>query len=81
MWQETSEGLYREFEFADFRQAFSFMGNVAEQAEAANHHPKWINEYNQVRIWLFTHSERAITDKDRSLAIVIDNIYEATQAM
>jgi len=74
MWQETSTGLYREFTFKDFKAAFAFMQAVAERAEALDHHPKWTNEWNRVEIWLYTHSDDAITDKDRQLAAAIDDI-------
>jgi 4a-hydroxytetrahydrobiopterin dehydratase len=81
MWQETkeqgkSENLYRHFTFADFRQAFAFMTRVAEVADAINHHPRWCNEYNNVEIWLSTHSAGGkVTAKDRKLAAAIDSIY------
>lgn len=77
MWQEKDGQLYRQFEFEDFKQAFAFMTKVAEVAEAQGHHPKWQNEYNQVDIWLSTHSAGKVTDKDHQLAKSIDNILEA----
>jgi 4a-hydroxytetrahydrobiopterin dehydratase len=49
---------------------------VAAAAEKMNHHPRWQNEYNKVEVWLSTHSEDKITDKDRQLAEEIDRIYE-----
>lgn len=76
MWNEQDGQLYRKFSFKDFKQAFSFMSQVADAAEAINHHPRWTNEYNRVEIWLYTHSEGQITDKDRKLSKKIDNIYE-----
>lgn len=77
MWKDKDGSLYREFKFNDFGQAFGFMTAVAEVAEAQNHHPKWLNEYNKVEIWLNTHSAgNKITDKDHRLAKAIDNIYE-----
>jgi len=75
MWQETKEGLYRQFEFVDFREAFAFMTQVAALAEEMNHHPRWENEWNKVRIWLSTHEAGdTVTDKDRTLAAAIDKI-------
>lgn len=75
MWQETDQGLYKKFEFADFKAAFAFMAAVAELAEAEQHHPKWTNQYNQVEIWLSTHDAGdSITDKDRRLAAAIDKL-------
>ncbi len=75
MWQETKEGLYRKFEFKDFKQAFEFMTRVGSLAEEQQHHPKWTNEYNKVEIWLSTHEANGhITDKDKTLAAAIDKL-------
>jgi len=75
MWDEKNGALYRKFEFKDFKQAFDFMKKVAEVAEQMNHHPKWTNEYNKVEIWLSTHSEGKITDKDRKMSKTINVLY------
>lgn len=75
MWQETKHGLYRQFEFRDFKQAFAFMTRVAELAEERQHHPRWENEWNVVKIWLSTHGAGGkITDKDQTLAREIDGL-------
>jgi len=75
MWQETPDGLYKQFEFADFKAAWQFMSEVAALAEAQQHHPRWTNEYNRVEIWLSTHDAGGgITDKDRALAAAIDKL-------
>jgi 4a-hydroxytetrahydrobiopterin dehydratase len=75
MWRETKDGLYRQFEFKDFAEAFGFMRRVAELAEARQHHPRWTNEWNRVEIWLCTHDAGdKITPKDRDLAAAIDDV-------
>ncbi len=80
MWQEKDDALYRQFTFDDFRQAFDFMKPVATMAERCDHHPRWLNEYNKVEIWLSTHEAGGkITDKDRELAKSIDKIFESCQ--
>ncbi|NQV52025.1 MAG: 4a-hydroxytetrahydrobiopterin dehydratase [Flavobacteriales bacterium] len=77
-WQEEDlgegkKGLIRTFEFADFKEAWSFMGEVAELAESHQHHPNWTNVYNRVTIVLSTHdADGAITEKDIALAEAID---------
>jgi ribonuclease HI len=76
MWLEKNKQLYREFKFKDFKEAFEFMEKVAQAAEAVNHHPRWQNEYNKVEVWLSTHSEGKVTEKDRALAESIDEIFE-----
>lgn len=73
MWQETKHGLYKQFNFRDFSEAFAFMTQVAALAEQMQHHPRWENEWSVVQIWLITHdSDSKITDKDRALAEAID---------
>jgi len=77
MWQTKDDALYKEFTFADFKAAFAFMTQVAAVAERMQHHPRWENEWNTVRIWLNTHDAEAITDKDRALAEAIDGLADA----
>ena len=79
MWKETSGKLYRQFEFKDFVEAFSFMTSVAIVAEKADHHPTFKNTYNKVEIWLSTHDAGDIvTEKDTKLAKRIDEFVPST---
>jgi ribonuclease HI/pterin-4a-carbinolamine dehydratase len=74
-WTESKHGLYKQFNFENFKEAFAFMTRVAELAEKQQHHPRWENEWSVVQIWLMTHDEgSAITDKDRELAAAIDAV-------
>ncbi|MDB5164844.1 MAG: fructose-2,6-bisphosphatase, putative phosphoglycerate mutase [Candidatus Saccharibacteria bacterium] len=73
MWQETKHGLYKQFNFENFKEAWAFMVKVAELAEEYQHHPRWENEWSVVQIWLITHEgDQKITDKDREMAKAID---------
>lgn len=73
MWNETKHGLYKQFVFADFRAAWTFMTRVTELIVEMDHHPRWQNEWNVVEFWLTTHgAKREITDKDWQLAEAID---------
>ena len=73
MWQETKHGLYKQFNFKDFKAAWAFMGQVAELAEQCQHHPRWENEWSVVQIWLSTHEgSQRITDRDREMTECID---------
>lgn len=75
MWQETKHGLYKQFNFTNFNEAFDFMQKVAKLANQYNHHPRWENEWSVVQIWLITHEGgEKITPKDRELADAIDKI-------
>jgi 4a-hydroxytetrahydrobiopterin dehydratase len=76
-WQETESGLYKKYEFTDFKTAMQFMFDASEIINKENHHPKWTNEYNIVQIWLSTHdSGNNITEKDYDLAKKIDSVIE-----
>ena len=75
MWKEKDNALTKEFEFADFVEAFGFMTRVAMVAEKMNHHPHMTNMYNQVSFALSTHDAgNTVTDKDRKLAEKIDQL-------
>ena len=77
MWKETDNKLVREFRFKDFQKAVTFMTRVAFLSEKTGHHPAWFNVFNYVRIELSTHDAGdIITDKDRKLAIAIDEILQ-----
>jgi 4a-hydroxytetrahydrobiopterin dehydratase len=67
-WAVRDGKLHRELTFADFAQAFAFMGDVAREAEALDHHPEWLNVYNRVVIDLTTHDATGITALDFELA-------------
>ncbi|TGE09353.1 4a-hydroxytetrahydrobiopterin dehydratase [Hymenobacter fodinae] len=75
MWTEHDNALTRTFRFEDFQTAFSFMSDVAEEAEYQEHHPWWSNEYNVVSFRLRTHSAgNRVTEKDVQLAAAIDHL-------
>lgn len=79
MWKETKHGLYKQFNFENFKQAWAFMSKVAELAEESQHHPRWENEWSVVQIWLITHEGgKQITDRDRKMADAIDAIFAET---
>ena len=67
-WSVKGGKLHRELAFADFAQAFAFMGDVAREAEALQHHPEWFNVYNRVVIDLTTHDAGGVTTLDFDLA-------------
>ena len=71
-WRVENAALLRDFTFADFRQAFAFMTEVAGEADRADHHPEWSNVYNRVSIRLTTHDAQGLTGRDVALAKFID---------
>ncbi|HYA65118.1 MAG TPA: 4a-hydroxytetrahydrobiopterin dehydratase [Burkholderiaceae bacterium] len=77
-WRHDAErnAIAREFLFADFQQAFSFMTQVALAAENHNHHPEWANVYNRVNIVWSTHDAGGLTERDFEMARCADEAFE-----
>ena len=75
-WQYSDNKLHKEYRFKDFKQAFDFIAQVAEIAEAINHHPQWSNIYNLVTIDLYHHEKDAVTQLDIELALKIERLLE-----
>lgn len=73
-WTVQDGKLHKEYEFADFVEAFAFMTGGALRAERKNHHPEWFNVYNTVRVDLSTHDVGGITRLDVDLAGELDEI-------
>lgn len=67
-WFLTDGKLCKRFKFADFRAAFAFMTQVADDANRLDHHPEWLNVYNTVDVALMTHDAKGITVLDFALA-------------
>lgn len=63
-WEVKDGKLHRQFQFADFAQAFGFMASMAVVSESMGHHPEWFNVYNKVHVDLTTHDAGGITQKD-----------------
>lgn len=67
-WHAVDGKLRREFVFADFVGAISFIDRTAVWAETWNHHPEWSNVYNRVTVELWTHDVGGISHLDFQLA-------------
>lgn len=76
-WQHDAErgAITRSFTFADFRQAFAFMTEVALAAERRDHHPEWSNVWNRVHVAWSTHDAHGLTQRDFDMARVCDVAY------
>lgn len=67
-WTGGDDFITRVFRFDDFAAAFGFMSEIAIHAQAMDHHPEWFNVYNRVDVTLTTHDAGGVTDKDVTLA-------------
>ena len=67
-WTRSGDSITTTAELADFRAAMLFTGAVAYLAEAANHHPDILIQWNRVTLTLSTHSAGGLTANDTALA-------------
>jgi 4a-hydroxytetrahydrobiopterin dehydratase len=79
-WSVDGVALKKSFEFKNFRAAWTFMEDIAMEAEEMGHHPEWSNVYNKVDIKLSTHDEGGITEKDIDLATFINTAEQIVSA-
>ena len=73
-WEVVDGKLHKEFEFADFNEAFGFMTRAAMEIEKMNHHPEWFNVYNKLSVDLMTHDSGGITKNDIQLAKILNSL-------
>jgi 4a-hydroxytetrahydrobiopterin dehydratase len=71
-WHRDGSSIARTVARDDFRAAMLFVGAVAYLAEAANHHPDILIQWNKVTLTLSTHSAGGLTGADFGLAQRID---------
>ena len=67
-WARSGDSITTTVEHADFRAAILYTGAVAYLAEAANHHPDILIQWNKVTLTLSTHSAGGLTGADMALA-------------
>ena len=72
--------ISREFQLADFVQAFGFMTQIAITAEKHNHHPEWRNVYHRVHITWTTHDADGLTANDFAMARFCDQVFAGYSA-
>ena len=69
------KSISKEFKFADFVKAVSFVNQVADVAEEEGHHPDISINYDKVLLTLTTHSVGGLTQNDFIVASRTDNLW------
>jgi 4a-hydroxytetrahydrobiopterin dehydratase len=67
-----ARAIQKQYRFKDFVEAMAFVNRVAEQAEAAGHHPDIEISWNRVTLTLTTHDAGGLTARDIALARQLD---------
>ena len=75
-WSTDAEGkLTRNIKLANFKEALALVNQIGDLAEQEGHHPDLtIHSWNQVRIELYTHSIKGLSENDFILAAKINQL-------
>jgi len=76
-WEFKDNAISKLFRFKEFMEGIRFVKEVAEMAEAADHHPDIAINYTRIRFTCTTHSEGGVTEKDFKLATEIERAFKA----
>ncbi len=71
-WRREGNAIRKEFKFASFPDAVSFVTRLVPGAEAADHHPDITINYSRVTLSYSTHSEGGLTEMDFEGASMAD---------
>jgi 4a-hydroxytetrahydrobiopterin dehydratase len=73
-WSRRGEAIERVFQFENFLEAMEFVNKIAVAAEASNHHPDILINYNKVTLGLVSHDSGGVTQRDISMAGKINEV-------
>jgi len=73
-WTARGNSIERVFQFGDFKAAMKFVNQIADAAEAANHHPDILINYNKVTLTLASHDSGGVTQRDIRMAGKINEV-------
>jgi 4a-hydroxytetrahydrobiopterin dehydratase len=76
-WSRKGDTLVKSYHFATFPAGVAFIAQVADIAEAMQHHPDIDIRYTKVHFSLSTHDAGGITPKDFDLARAIEELAAA----
>ncbi len=74
-WRREGDAIIRDIELGGFKAAMALANQVADAAEAANHHPDiLVFGWNNVRLTITNHSAGGLTEADFELAKTADGL-------
>ena len=76
-WKQHGQAIERILQFDNFVKAMEFVNQIAEAAEAVNHHPDILINYNKVTLTLTSHDSGGVTQRDVRMAGRINELAPA----
>ena len=75
-WTIVEGKLERLFKFKNFRRALDMTNRIGELAEQQGHHPDIFLAWGKVKVTLYTHKVKGLTEEDFIMAAKIDQLSE-----
>jgi len=66
--------LYKSWQLPHFEAAVARFNQIAQLAQAQDHHPEVLSSYTHLHVRIWTHDVGGLTDKDFKLARSIDGL-------
>jgi 4a-hydroxytetrahydrobiopterin dehydratase len=76
-WKRSGKFIERNYQFENFIKAMEFVNQIAEAAEAVNHHPDILISYSKVTLSLISHDSGGVTQRDIRMATRINELSPA----
>lgn len=73
-WALEGPAIHKRFPFPRYMDGIRFVEAIAIEAEAEDHHPDLLVRFADVTVFLSTHSQGGVTEKDLRLAVAIERI-------
>ena len=73
-WTRAGDTIVKTYELPTFLAVIALVGQIAERAEAADHHPDLDIRYRRLRVALSTHDAGGLTERDIALAEAMDKL-------
>jgi 4a-hydroxytetrahydrobiopterin dehydratase len=70
----SDDSISNAWKFETYKKSIAMLVKVSELAEIQNHHPEITSAYTRIRIKLWTHDAKGLTNKDFELAEAIDKL-------
>ena len=72
--QHPTPCLFKSWKLPSFDAAVARFNDIAQLAQAQDHHPEVLSSYTHLHVRIWTHDVGGLTDKDFKLAHSIDKI-------
>ncbi|MGO9453837.1 MAG: 4a-hydroxytetrahydrobiopterin dehydratase [Candidatus Binataceae bacterium] len=76
-WKYKDNAISKLYRFKEFMDGIRFLNQVAEMAEAADHHPEVKINYTRITFSCTTDDQGGVTEKDFKLASQMEEAFKA----